>query len=153
MTACDQCFRDFLHPLVHASIDKNERFKERYGNHPRWDWDSDSALLAFSNRGNVKLRIRVSIAGTTEGDSWEWSWANKNLDAFLKLDMDRVREFGEANGFEMLTSPFLEADEHTGWEMTAVAVHVLDALGSYRFPTEHGFCYLVYREIEFSDRA
>ncbi|MGD0800527.1 MAG: hypothetical protein ABR906_04350 [Terracidiphilus sp.] len=32
--------------------------------------------------------------------------------------------------------------------MTAVAEHVLDALGAYRFPTDQGFCYLVFRKIE-----
>jgi hypothetical protein len=32
--------------------------------------------------------------------------------------------------------------------MTAVAVHLLEALGSYRFPTDQGYCYLVFREVE-----
>jgi hypothetical protein len=47
-----------------------------------------------------------------------------------------------------LTTPFLDADDFTGWEMTAVSEHVLDALGAYRFPTDKGFCYLVYRRVE-----
>jgi len=62
--------------------------------------------------------------------------------------MDKVREFGEANGYGKLTTPFLDADEYTGWEMTAVAEHVLNALGAYRFPTDDGFCYLAYRRVE-----
>jgi uncharacterized protein DUF6882 len=62
--------------------------------------------------------------------------------------MGRVREFGETSGYEQLTSEFLDVDEYIGWNMTAVAAHVLDALGSYRFPTENGHCYLVYRNIE-----
>jgi hypothetical protein len=32
--------------------------------------------------------------------------------------------------------------------MTAVTEHILSALGAYRFPTERGFCYLIYRNIE-----
>jgi hypothetical protein len=62
--------------------------------------------------------------------------------------MEKVREFGEAKGYEQLTSAFLDADEYTGWEMTAVSAHVLDALGTYRFPTDDGHCYLNYRAIE-----
>ena len=62
--------------------------------------------------------------------------------------MEKVREFGESNGYEKLTTPFLVADEYTGWEMTAVTEHVLEALGAYRFPTDHGFCYLAYRSVE-----
>ena len=61
--------------------------------------------------------------------------------------MEKVRDFGEANGFEQLTSTFLEADEYTGWNMTAVAAHVLDAPGTYRFPTDDGHCYLIFRKI------
>jgi hypothetical protein len=148
VAVCDDCFREFLHPLVHESIEKNERFEEKYGQLERWDWDYDSSTLTFSDGGVPKLRILVSVVGTTEGESWEWSWANGNFDPHTKRDIEKVREFGEANGYEKLTTAFLEADEHTGWEMTAIAVHVLQAPGSYRFPTEDGRCYLVYREIE-----
>jgi hypothetical protein len=148
MTVCDDCFWKFLHPLVHESMEKNERFEEKYGQHERWDWDDNSSTLMFSDGGVPKLRILVSVVGTTEGDSWEWSWANGNFEPHTKRDVEKVREFGEANGYEKLTTAFLEADEHTGWEMTSIAVHVLQAPGSYRFPTDDGYCYLVYREIE-----
>jgi hypothetical protein len=148
MTACDDCFQEFLHPIVNESMEKNERFAERYGKFDCYYWDSDAAVLTFSNAGEAKLRIDVSIVGTTEGNSWEWSWANSNIRTHSKLDMEKVREFGETNGYEQLSTRFLTADEYTGWEMTAVAGHVLDALGAYRFPTDHGFCYLIYRKIE-----
>lgn len=62
--------------------------------------------------------------------------------------MDKVREFGEENGYDKLTTPFLESDDYTGWEKTAVAEHLLNALGAYRLPTDCGFCYLIYRKIE-----
>jgi hypothetical protein len=145
---CDDCFQEFLHPLVHEAMEKNNQFTATYGEHERWDWDSDSATLTFSDGGQPRMRIRCAVVGTTEGDSWEWSWANSNIPAHKKFAVERVRAFGEAKGFDKLTSKFLDADEYTGWEMTAVAVHVLGAPGSYRFPTEHGYCYLVYREIE-----
>jgi len=32
--------------------------------------------------------------------------------------------------------------------MTAIAAHVLDSPGAYRFPTESGHVYLVYRNVE-----
>jgi hypothetical protein len=94
------------------------------------------------------VRIDVTVVGSTEGKSWEWSWANSNVELRSKRDIEKVREFGRANGYEQLTSAFLEADEYTGWEMTAIAAHILDAPGAYRFPTEAGYCFLVYRKIE-----
>ncbi|MGA2278362.1 MAG: DUF6882 domain-containing protein [Terracidiphilus sp.] len=148
MTVCDDCFREFLHPVVHELMDKNERFFERYGQHSRWDWDDEAITLTFSDQVLPTLRIDVTLVGSTEGDSWEWSWANSNYETRSKLGMEKVRDFGQTNGFDKLTSAFLDADEFTGWEMTAVAAHILDALGAYRFPTEQGYCYLLYRKIE-----
>jgi hypothetical protein len=148
MAICDDCFQEFLHPLVHELMDKNQAFNDRYGLHARWDWDADSATLTFTDPAKPTLRIATSVVGTTEGDSWEWTWANRNFEALTKRDIELVRAFGETNRYEQLTSAFLEADEYTGWEMTAVAAHLLSAEGGYRFPTEHGFCYLIYRKIE-----
>ena len=148
MALCDDCFEDFVHPLWHELKEKNDQFFQQYGKHKRWHWDDAAVTLTFSDPVLPTLRIDVSVVGTTEGSSWQWSWANRNLEAQEKRDIDKVREFGEANGFEKLISGFLDADEYTGWEMTAVAAHVLDAPGAYSFPTERGRCWLVYRRIE-----
>src|ERR1035441_2396587 len=143
MTACDDSFGEFVHPLFHELMGKNEEFEERYGPFLTWAWDEEALTLTSSGGPKPDIRIDVTAAGSTEGNSWQWAWANKNWEAEATLDMEKVREFGEANGYEKLTSPFLDADEYTGWEMTAVAAHVLDAPGGHRFPTDEGFCYLV----------
>lgn len=148
MTVCDDCFREYLHPFVHELMDKNEQFFVRYGRHERYDWNDEAVTLTFSDPVLPTVRIDVTVVGSTEGDSWEWSWANSNYEASSKLNIEKIREFGEANGYDKLTTAFLEADEYTGWEMTAVAAHILGAPGAYRFPTESGYCYLIYRKIE-----
>jgi hypothetical protein len=148
MAACDNCFEEFVHPLVHAGMEKNDAFKRQFGDFARWNWDDSSSTLTFARTDTPTLRVHCSVVGTTQGNQWQWSWANRNILPHEKVDMDRVREFGETNGYEKLTTPFLEADEYTGWEMTAVTEHVLNALGGYRFPTDHGFCFLAYRSIE-----
>jgi len=148
MTTCGDCFNEFVHPLIHVGREKNDAFFSKYGKRKRWDWDESSSTLTFSEPALPAIRVHCSIVGTTEEDSWEWSWANKNIPPHARADMEKVREFGESNGYEKLTTPFLVADEYTGWEMTAVTEHVLEALGAYRFPTDHGFCYLAYRSVE-----
>jgi len=148
MTVCDDCFQNFVHPLIHAGMAKNDAFFARYGQHAHWYWDDSSSTLTFSDPTLPTVRVNCSVVGTTEGNSWQWSWANKNTPPHAKHDMDKVREFGEENGYDKLTTPFLEANDYTGWEMTAVAEHVLNALGAYRFPTDEGYCYLIYRKIE-----
>ncbi|MGB7987551.1 MAG: DUF6882 domain-containing protein [Terracidiphilus sp.] len=148
MALCDDCFQEFLHPLVHELMDKNKRFEDQFGGRAHWDWDSEAATITFSDPEKSTVRIDATVVGTTQGNSWEWTWANQNFPPHSKQDMEKVREFGEANSFDKLTSSFLDADEFTGWEMTAVAAHILDASGAYRFPTDEGFCYLIYRKIE-----
>jgi len=154
MALCDGCFEDFVHDLWHELEEKNNRYFETYGRHKRWDWDSEAVTLTFTDSVLPTVRIDVSIVGTIEGNSWQWSWANGNLSDLEKKDMVKVRDYGEANQLEKLTSRFLDADEYTGWEMTAVAAHVLDAPGAYSFPTERGRCFLLYRRIEqLADRV
>jgi hypothetical protein len=148
MALCDDCFEDFVHPLWHELKEKNDQFVQQYGRHSRWDWDNEHATLTFSDPNLATVRIDVSMVGTIEGSSWQWSWANRNIRDQNKLEMEKVREYGEANSLERLTSSFVDSDEYTGWEMTAVAAHVLDAPGAYSFPTEHGRCWLLYRRIE-----
>jgi hypothetical protein len=148
MTICEDCFDDFVHPLIHAGMEKNDAFFLKYGRHARWDWDNITSTLTFTDPKLPTVRVQCSLVGTTEGDSWEWSWANKNIPAHAKVDMEKVRAFGEAHGYEKLVTPFLVADEFTGWEMTAVTEHVLEALGAYRFPTDRGFCFLAFRSVE-----
>lgn len=143
-------FEDLLHGFVHESMDKNEQFRNSFGKYKRWDWDEEAVTLTFSDPNKPFLRIHVTVVGTTKGDRWQWTWANRNFEDRSRLGMEKVREFGEEQGFEKLTTAFIDADEHTGWEMTSVAVHVLKAFGSYRFPTDEGFCYLIFRSIESS---
>jgi hypothetical protein len=148
MAACDDCFDDFVHPLTHEARENNRRFREKYGQYARWDWDDERSTLTFSDPDKTSLEIDVSIVGTTQGNSWEWSWANSNISPKCKVGIEEVRKFGESEGYDKLTSKFLEADEYTGWKMTAVAAHLLNALGTYRFPTDDScYCYLLFRKI------
>jgi hypothetical protein len=103
MAACDDCFEEFVHPLIHAGMDKNDAFERQYGHHERWDWDDSSSTLTFSDLNRPTVRVHCSVVGTTEGSSWQWSWANKNIPPHQKLDMGKVRDFGEKNGYEKLT--------------------------------------------------
>lgn len=118
MATCDDCFEEFLHPLIHESMEKNDRFWDVHGKYARSHWDDERSTLTFSDPKKPALEIDVSIAGTTEGDSWEWAWANRNLAPQTTVDIVKVSEFGKANRYEKLTTAFLAADEHTGWEMT-----------------------------------
>ena len=147
MTLCVDDFREFVVPLLERLQEKNDRIRAHYGVYATWDWDPDEATLTFRDPAKHDLRIDVTLVGTTEDRSWEWSWANPNIDPSLKRDMEQVREFGQEHGYRHLVEPFVETDQEGGLELTAVATHVLNALGSFYFGTGDGFCYLIYRKL------
>jgi len=151
MSESDHEFDLFVHPLVHESMAKNEACNQQFkvGEWPRWDYDDEQSTLTFSKDGRLQVLAEVAIVGTTEGGQWQWSWANGNVPSERRALIDQVRAFGERNGWTKLTAQFLDGDEYTGWEMTSGAAHILDAKGSYRFPTEHGYAYCIYRDLRW----
>jgi hypothetical protein len=52
--------------------------------------------------------------------------------------MNEVKQFGEQNQWEKMTTLFLPSDEYLGWSCTSVAAHLLDAMGVYRCPDGEG---------------
>jgi hypothetical protein len=93
------------------------------------------------------VSLVLSLVGTTQQSRWQWSRANKNIPPHSKLATDEVRDVGEANGRERLTTPFLVADDYSGWKMRAMAEQFLDAMVASRFPTDYGICDYGFRTI------
>lgn len=126
---------------------KQARLAEEYkfGGHERYDWNQQTGELVFSNAGVPALVCTIQFVGSTStlSDTWLWSWANFHLQESVRLEMDKVRAFGEENGFPRLTVPMWNANEQDGWEMAAVATHVLGALGVYRSPGENGALFMI----------
>lgn len=80
-----------------------------------------------------------------------WAWANTSFPLGVAERVREVQQFGMAEGLNRLTAPQLADDEHLGWEMTAIMVHIIGAKGGYRCPDDNGFMYVVYTDIEFAD--
>ncbi|WP_425404650.1 DUF6882 domain-containing protein [Hwanghaeella sp.] len=111
-----------------------------FGNHERWDLDQKNRAILFSNDGSLSLRANFDAVGSisTTAGTWLWSWANPSLTADTYENMLVVREFGETRKIRPLILPEWPGDETDGWEMTAVAVKLLDSQGAYRIPIQSG---------------
>jgi hypothetical protein len=146
-----QEFAEWRHDAVHALIDLNEQCDREFhlDRWPRWRCELDSAKLIFSDEALPRVTASILVAGTssTEKREWRWGWANQSLPQPAVDRMREVREFGETSGVAELTHETLPADEHLGWEMTALAARVLGAKGAYRCPNKEGFTYLIYTDI------
>ncbi|WP_457154335.1 DUF6882 domain-containing protein [Mesorhizobium sp. P5_C1] len=123
---------------------KNDRLEKdfRIGHWSRYDYDIATRRLLFSKDGDVRVTAEVQIAGhtTAKSQSWLWAWAVSNWPDDVMIDAKLVRTFGETNSIDELTQLYVtDADgdlEVLGWELSAVAVRICDALGAYRSP--HG---------------
>ena len=69
----------------------------------------------------VAKNARLEKAGSTsaKADNWLWAWSNSNLPGELLGDAKLVRSFGEKNGIDELSQPYV-ADtgndlEALGW--------------------------------------
>ncbi|WP_245462840.1 DUF6882 domain-containing protein [Mesorhizobium sp. M7D.F.Ca.US.005.01.1.1] len=125
---------------------KNDRLEKDFqvGHWSRYDYDIGSRRLLFAKDGNVKVTAEVQIAGSTsaKSQSWLWAWANSNWPDDVMIDAKLVRSFGETNSIDELAQSYVrDADddlEVLGWELSAVAVRICDALGAYRSPSAEG---------------
>lgn len=125
---------------------KQEKFRRDFGidKYKRWDWDQATGQLVFSNKDVPAVIADFVFIGSvsTASNTWLWAWANFSLAENLRKQGLEVRETGERENFPHLAEARWSADEHDGWDMAAVAVHVLGAIGVYRTPGESGTTFL-----------
>ncbi|MFD2052659.1 DUF6882 domain-containing protein [Mesorhizobium calcicola] len=136
---------------------KNDRLEREFhlGHWSRYDYDITTGRLLFSEDGATKVIAGIQIAGSTsaKADNWLWAWANSNLPDDVLSDTKLVRTFGEMNGIDELAQPYVTDDEVEvlGWELTAVAVRICDALGAYRPPRgEGGALFLILKSVNWA---
>jgi len=105
----------------------------------QWFFDDDFGVFHFQSHDGRNLYFRYAIVGSfsRNTNTWKWSWDNENHKTSSRKGIDKVKVFGEQNDVPRLTTGLISGDEYTGWEMTAVAAKVLNAIGMYRFVQEH----------------
>lgn len=144
------------HDALHELIEKNEGLEQQLGlgRYERYDYDVDTGLITFSNRGVPVVIAEIQIVGTTsERDSnWLWAWANDWWPKTVTARSESARTFGLEKGIEELTTEYLHDDSlvNLGWEMTAVTARIVGAAGAYRAPTENGHIFFIYTKIGFA---
>jgi len=130
------------------------RARFRLGEWGRWDWSQSTGQLIFSESEGGPPRVVATFqfvgSVSTRGGTWLWGWANPDFERRLTADIAKVVELGEARGIPQLTTPEWKADEVDGWEMTAIAAYVLEAVGAYRTPGDNGFAYFVLTSIRWA---
>ncbi|MEO8027481.1 MAG: DUF6882 domain-containing protein, partial [Bryobacteraceae bacterium] len=129
----DEQFAEYKHDAVHELIRLNDECEQRFriGSWPRYDYDLDEATLTFSDGGVPGVIAEVQAVGSTShaSETWLWSWDNESLNGPSTSRMAAVREYGEVENIDSLTTALLADNEFLGWQMAAIACRVLGGKG------------------------
>ena len=153
----DEVFHDLICSSFRYLESKQEGFLKKYkaGEHDRWDWYQETGKLIFTHDGKPQVEADIHFFGTfsTKSDTWMWAWANKSIDEKVKASSRNVKEMGEELGLKELVAGRWTATEVDGWEMTAVLAKYLNAIGSYRTPSDTGFTYMVVTKAKWINKG
>lgn len=141
-------FEDYKTKCYEETLSVQDKFMALYEINDYENWFYDHAINVFTFKANDgrNLYFRYIDLGSfsTKNNTWNWSWDNQTTTYNVKRGLEKVKAFGEINGFEQLTTGLINGDEYTGWEMTAITSKILNAIGMYRIPQEHLFIYFVF---------
>ena len=117
----------------------------------RMDYEQETGKMIFSDVGVIpRVVADYQIVGSLSGKSntWLWAWDNPYLLENTIQDIRKVKEFGDENDIEKLTSPKWEATEQDAWDMTAIAANLLKARGAYSFLSDDIRVFVIFKRIK-----
>ena len=137
----DTEFEEYMRAAMHALVAAQDELHERYGigAFTRWGHDVHSETLHFSDAtGRKGLEAHVVALGSYASSSgtWQWAWANPSIPEAVREKSSALRALAHLTGMGLFAAEeaFALDDEHTAWELVAMCVHHLSAIGAYRAP-------------------
>ncbi|QXI30725.1 DUF6882 domain-containing protein [Pseudomonas vanderleydeniana] len=138
----EQTFERLLETATAALMSKQEELHRLYalGDMARWSLDQETATTQFfdaSDRMAVEAQILNIGSFSPRHSTWKWAWGNPSVPQALREKALPLKELQTITGFDLFASEEAIAleDESMAWELTALAVQHLGALGCYRAPS------------------
>lgn len=121
-------------------MSKQESLQQQYGlgGMARWWLDQDPGSLSFLDEldGEIVRALIINIGSFAPNrSSWKWAWSNPAVPDPLRQRALPLKELQAITGFELFgeKEAFSVEDEAMAWELAALAVQHLNAVGF----TEH----------------
>ena len=115
-----------------AIDDMNQKMQQCFAqfsidNQP-YTWDLEKGEIEFLQPDDpIVADLTVIGTGTNNMGQFTWSWANQDIPEQVKKDVQRIREFGQTQGFELLTSPSFNHLPIDPMELLTVSGYLLNA--------------------------
>ncbi|MGH8492474.1 MAG: DUF6882 domain-containing protein [Moraxellaceae bacterium] len=146
-------FEAFLAASATALEQKQAELEKRHGlsSMGRWKLDHHEGHLDFLDElGRRQLRFATTPIGTfaQNRDSWKWAWANDKIEQPWRGRADKLRGLYEKTEYDLFNEEGeFAVDAVMSWELAAMAVAHLGALGCYRAPNREVFLFLALDEV------
>lgn len=117
-----------------------------------WNYDQTTNKLTFHDAtGATRVEALATFLGSFSPDAgtWIWGWANNSLLPQVRERSTALQGLAEVTGIKTFREKGgMRVDESRAWEMAAMSVHQLRALGCYNGPGERSSVFLSIDEIQ-----
>lgn len=138
----DHDFEHLLETAMQELMAKQEGLQRDFGlgDMARWWLDQPSGTIQFfdeQDRLAVEARILNIGSFAPKTDTWKWAWSNPTVEPGLREKALQLKALEGITGIALFASEeaFPVGDEGMAWELAAIAVHHLKAVGCYRAPS------------------
>lgn len=145
-------FDQLLLDCSEALKTKQARLESHFGlgSMGRWFFDQHrGALDFFAADGARQVSFSVTPIGTysTTQDTWKWAWANGHLEQPLRDKAAAFKELAERTDYELFADAEpIQVDAGMAWELAALSVAHIDAIGCYRAPNRDTWLFLALEQ-------
>ena len=137
-TFLDQCYEEFE--------EKQSQLFQTYGIGTYQDYwfDQNTQTLEFRNEGKCEKKFLIIPIGTWahQKNNWMWAWANDSFITEFKFRAKNLLELKHITGNDLFEENGFDCDETMAYELTALGVHHLKAIGFYKIPGERSHLFV-----------
>lgn len=153
----DEEFEAFLDTALDELESKQDQLKASFGlgRYPRSWFDQPSGTLEFRDAaGTLRVIAHVIPVGShsRRGRTWTWAWAHEILLPALRKAAEPLQKLEAVTGLAaFLKGTVPVEDDEMAWELTALAVHHLGAIGAHKTPGQASDLYLAITSVRRCD--
>lgn len=150
----DEEFEEFLDVALDELDHKQDALKASVGlgRYSRSWFDQPHGTLEFRDAaGTLKVVARVIPVGShsRRSGTWTWAWANDILLPAMKQAAEPLRELVTVTGLKAFADGTIPVeDDEMAWELTAIAIRHLGAIGAHKAPGQASDLYLAITAVE-----
>lgn len=141
-------FDQFVETCLQELKAKQATLEAQYGlgGMGRWHIDQDQQSLDFFDASNeLKIRFSVTPIGSfaANTETWKWAWANPHIKPAMREKAATLKTLHDKTEYDLFKDDgMFESDMVMAWELAAMAVNHLGALGCYKAPNQETHLFL-----------